>query len=314
MPLGRREFLSAGIAAAALAAAGTVKAQESKPAGAASSSSGTGNAAQFKMLYAPHFGMFDKHAGKDIFAQLQFMHDEGFRALEDNGLPKRPVEEQEKLGKELDRLGMTMGVFVTHMDFNNPTFTTKDPEIRERIIADVKNGVEIAKRVNAKWATVVLGQVNPKIDYDYQMVNAIENLKFAAEIFEKENLVMVMEPLNPWNHPLLFLTKISQAYAICKAVNSPAVKILNDLYHQQITEGNLIPNINEAWDETPYFQVGDNPGRKEPTTGEINYKNIFKHLHAKGYKGVIGMEHGKLNNTKEGERALINAYREVDSF
>lgn len=312
MPLGRREFLTAGIAAAAMAAATTGKAQETT--GTQNQKSPSGKSGRFKMLYAPHFGSFDKHAGKDIYDQLKFMSDEGFRALEDNGLPKRPVADQEKIGKELDRLGFTMGVFVAHMDFENPTFTTKDPEIRQKIITDITNSVDIAKRVNAKWATIVLGQINPKIDYDYQMVNAIETLKYCAEIYEKAGLVMVMEPLNPWNHPKLFLTKISQAYAICKAVNSPAVKILDDLYHQQITEGNLIPNLNEAWDEIPYYQVGDNPGRKEPGTGEINFKNIFKHLHDKGYRGVIGMEHGKLNDTKEGERALINAYAEADSF
>ena len=69
-----------------------------------------------------------------------------------------------------------------------------------------------------------------------------------------------------------------------------------------------------AWEEIAYFQVGDNPGRKEPTTGEINYKNIFKHLYNKGYKGIVGMEHGKSKPDKEGEKALIEAYRECDSF
>jgi hydroxypyruvate isomerase len=92
------------------------------------------------------------------------------------------------------------------------------------------------------------------------------------------------------------------------------VKILDDLYHQQISEGNLIGNMDKAWDEIGYFQIGDNPGRKEPTTGEINYKNIFKHIHDKGYKGVLGMEHGNSKRGKEGEQAVIEAYRYCDSF
>jgi hydroxypyruvate isomerase len=79
---------------------------------------------------------------------------------------------------------------------------------------------------------------------------------------------------------------------ICKAVGSPSCKILFDMYHQQITEGNIIPNIDRAWAEIGYFQTGDNPGRKEPTTGEMNYRNIFRHIHGKGYTGIIGMEHG----------------------
>jgi hydroxypyruvate isomerase len=86
------------------------------------------------------------------------------------------------------------------------------------------------------------------------------------------------------------------------------------MYHQQITEGNIIPNIDRAWAEVGYFQTGDNPGRKEPTTGEMNYRNIFRHIHGKGYTGIIGMEHGNSKPGKEGELAVIKAYAECDSF
>ena len=96
------------------------------------------------------------------------------------------------------------------------------------------------------------------------------------------------------------------------AVDSPACKILDNLYHQQITEGNLIPNIDAAWTEIAYFQIGDNPGRKEPTTGEINFANIFRHVREKGYTGILGMEHGNSQPGREGEAAVINAYRLVD--
>jgi len=152
-------------------------------------------------------------------------------------------------------------------------------------------------------------------DRDYMTANCIENLKVAAEVCEPAGLVMVLEPLNWWaNHPGLFLRKVTQGYLICKAVASPSCKILDDLYHAQVQEGNLIPNMEKSWDEIGYIQVGDNPGRKEPTTGEINYKNIFKWLHNKGYEGVIGMEHGNSQRGAEGERALIEAYRYCDSF
>jgi hydroxypyruvate isomerase len=125
---------------------------------------------------------------------------------------------------------------------------------------------------------------------------------------------MVLEPLNFRDHPGMFLTEIPQAYLICKAVDSPSCKILFDIYHQQISEGNLIPNIDAAWDEVAYFQVGDVPGRNEPTTGEINYRNVFAHLHARGFDGILGMEHGKSLDGARGEEALIEAYRTVDDF
>ena len=139
-------------------------------------------------------------------------------------------------------------------------------------------------------------------------------LKRGAEVFEPHGLIMVMEPLNPRDHPGMFLTGIAQAYELCKAVDSPAVKILDDLYHQQVTEGNLIPNIDAAWEEIAYFQMGDNPGRKEPGTGEINYRNVFRHIHANGFGGVLGMEHGNSKPGKEGEAAVVTAYRAADAF
>jgi hydroxypyruvate isomerase len=148
----------------------------------------------------------------------------------------------------------------------------------------------------------------------FQTAYVVEALKRGAEVFEPHGLVMVLEPLNFRDHPGMFLTRIGQAYEICKAVNSPSCKILFDMYHQQIQEGNLIPNIDRAWSEVAYFQIGDNPGRNEPTTGEINYRNIFRHIHAKGFKGVMGMEHGVSKPGKEGELALIEAYRSCDQF
>lgn len=272
----------------------------------------------FKLNYAPHFGMFQQHTGPDLVAQLQFFKEQGFNALEDNGLPGRPVADQEKIGRALEDLKMTMGVFVATKDFENPTFavTTWKPELREPILKEIRAAVEIAKRVNAKWCTVVPGCHDEKLDWDYQTASVVDMFRRCAEIVEKAGLVMVMEPLNTRvNHPKLFLSKISQGYAICRAVNSPSVKILYDMYHQQITEGNIIPNINLAYEEVAYFQVGDNPGRNEPTTGEMNYRNIFKHIHSKGFKGVVGMEHGvKARGTKAGEQACIDAYVWSDTF
>jgi hydroxypyruvate isomerase len=134
------------------------------------------------------------------------------------------------------------------------------------------------------------------------------------EVCEPAGLILVLEPLNPKDHPGLFLTRIPQAYEICRAVASPSCKILDDMYHQQISEGNLIPNIEMAWDELAAFHIGDTPGRKEPTTGEINYKNIFKYIYQKGYQGALCMEHGHSLEGKQGERAVIEAYRACDSY
>jgi len=270
----------------------------------------------FKLKYAPHFGMFRQHAGEDLVAQLEFMRAEGFTALEDNGMKGRSVADQERIGKAMERLGMRMGVFVAHeIAWNESNITSGDSAKRDAFIQQVRDSVDVAKRVNAKWMTVVPGHVDRRLDMTYQTSNVIETLKRATAILEPHGLVIVLEPLNTRrDHPGMFLTHIGQAHAICKAVASPSCKILYDMYHQQITEGNIIPNIDRAWDEVAYFQVGDNPGRNEPGTGEVNWRNVFRHIHSKGFSGVVGMEHGNSKPGREGERAVIDAYVSADQW
>ena len=309
----RRTFLRGAAAAASTLAAPSVLAA---PLGAARSSTTrtVRKGARFGLRYAPHFGMFRAHAGNDLVDQLRFMKDEGFEALEDNGMKGRDDATQDRIAEAMAELDMAMGVFVAHVDMRNPTFVEPPAKARERIEADMKRSVEVAKRVNAKWCTVVPGAMKRNVPHEYQMANAIDNLRFAAEILEPAGLVAVLEPLNPWrDHPGLMLRGMPQAYMICRAVDSPSIKILDDLYHQQITEGNLIPNLDRSWSEIGYIQVGDNPGRKEPGTGEIGYRNVFRHLKKKGYTGIVGMEHGNASGGKEGERAVIDAYVAADS-
>ena len=270
---------------------------------------------RFRLRYAPHFGMFRHHAGNDLVDQLQFMADEGFTALEDNGMAGRSTDDQQKIARAMERLEMTMGVFVAHANFGEVTFASPRKDMRERLLGEIRRAIDVAKRVNARWCTVVPGAYDKRLEWDYQTANVVDNLRRCAELCEPAGLTMVLEPLNPYrDHPGLFLTKIPQAYLVCRAVDSPSCKILNDLYHQQITEGNLIPNIDAAYDETAYFQVGDHPGRREPTTGEINYRNVFRHIHRKGFTGIVGMEHGNSRGGREGERAVIDAYAQVDAF
>ncbi|MCX6207697.1 MAG: TIM barrel protein [Bacteroidetes bacterium] len=268
----------------------------------------------FKCNYAIHDGMFNNLAGRDFIEQLKFAYSVGFRAMEDNGMMDRTPAEQQKIGDAMAKLGMTMGVFVINYD-NWPlsvSMTSGDKTWREKFVTRCKMAVEVAKRTNTKYMTVVPGNYDHTKSLDFQLANVIDTLRRGTEILEKENLVMVLEPLS--DTPELFLRRSDQSFALCRSINSPSCKILFDMYHMQRNQGDMIPNINRAWDEISYFQIGDNPGRNEPGTGEINYKNVFKHIHNKGYKGVLGMEHGIHGQGKDGEIALIKAYREADSF
>lgn len=268
----------------------------------------------FHCNYGIHDGMFNNLAGRDFIDQIKFAHSVGFRAMEDNGMMDRTPAEQQKIGDTMAKLGMEMGVFVINFD-NWPlhiSMTSGNKEWKEKFVTRCKMAVDVAKRCNAKYMTVVPGNYDHSLSLDFQLANVIDTLRRGTEILEKHNLVMVLEPLS--DTPELFLRRSDQSFALCKSVNSKSCKILFDMYHMQRNQGDMIPNIDKAWDEIAYFQIGDNPGRNEPGTGEINYKNVFKHIYNKGYKGVLGMEHGIFGQGREGEIALIKAYREADSF
>ncbi|MEM6470679.1 MAG: TIM barrel protein [Planctomycetota bacterium] len=319
-PVDRRRWLQ-------IAAAGCVAVSGWNQTRASAADESEPAAGKFSLGYAPHPGMFKASAGKDVLDQIRFCADQGFTAFEYNGLPKETPEMQEKIGKLLADLNMQMGVFVAYGSFDKPTFARPDESSTTEIMQAMKDAVEVSKRVGAKWCTVVPGsadQQHPdgkwnryggkRLAEGYQTANVIDMLRRCVDVVEPDGLVLVLEPLNWYaNHGGVFLQKSDQAYAICRAVNSPSCKILFDIYHQQITEGNVIVNIDACWSEIAYFQTGDNPGRKEPYTGEINYKKIFDHLRDRGFEGVIGMEHGNSVKGIEGEKKVLDAYRKADS-
>lgn len=304
----RRDFMQQSLLAGGALISGSVMANQNK------GGKGIEDGKTFNLNYAFHDGMFKNHGGNDFVDQIKWAHDMGFRGIEDNGMMGRTVEQQKKIGDTLAKLGMTMGVFVITSDSWHwkTSLTTGKQEFIDRMKKDCVEALEVAKRCNATHATVVPGNYERTLSFDQQTANVIVALRIGSQILEKGKLVMVLEPLS--DNPDLFLRHSHQTYMICKAVNSPSCKILFDMYHMQRNEGDIISNINKCWEEIGYFQIGDNPGRNEPTTGEMNYKNIFKHIYNKGYRGIMGMEHGNAKPGKEGELALIKAYRESDDF
>lgn len=303
----RRQFLQQSILAGAAAVTGTM-------AVGGPTQANTLAEKPFQLDYAFHAGMFKNNGGDSFLDQIRWAYDQGFRSIEDNGMMSRSADEQKKIGDLLAKLGMRMGVFVITSDNWHwiTSLTSGKQEWVAKMEKDCRTAVEVAKRCNAKWLTVVPGNYDRRLSMDMQTANVITALRKGAAILEPHGLVMVLEALS--DNSDLFLRGTDQTYMICKAVNSPSCKFLFDMYHMQRNEGNIIASIDRVWEETGYFQIGDNPGRKEPGTGEMNYKNIFKHIYKKGYKGILGMEHGNALPGKEGELALIKAYREADSF
>jgi hydroxypyruvate isomerase len=298
----RRTLLHTALGATALTAAPSLSVASAKR--------------SFKLKLAPHLGQFTAHAGAGVVDQLKFMADEGFTALEDNSMMQRSSAEQETIARTLAQLGMSLGVFVVAVGGNqNRLFTTGEKDNPKKFAKACQDAVVVAKRVNAKWMTVVPGVFTPELPIGIQTANAIDVLRAGAEVFERENLVMVLEPLA--DSPDLFLRTADQAYELCRAVNSPACKILFDMYHLQQNQGSIIASIDQTWSEIGYFQMGDVPGRLWPGTGEMNYGNIFKHIAKKmresGREFIFGMEHGPWKPDKASERACIESYVAIDA-
>ena len=267
----------------------------------------------FNSKFSPDFGVFALTPRKNFADQIKWGYDNGFRAWECTMLRNISVSDQETISNTIQKLGMEFGQFVGTMDFERVTFAGNDRSLREKSLKEMKESVEIARRMNTRFIHNVLGKSHPELPYEFQMVNAIELLKRAADIYEPHGMVMVMETMNTKiNHAGMFLHLIPQAYALSIAVGRKSIKMLFDFYHVQIEEGNLLPMLDYVWDEVGYIQIGDTPGRNEPTSGEINYTNVLQHVHDKGYRSFLGLEHGMSRPGNEGVEAALKAYRSID--
>jgi hydroxypyruvate isomerase len=277
---------------------------------------------RFALNFAPHLGilrpdrpLFVHHAGPDPIEQLKFIAGQGFGAVEDNNLLDRPREVQERMGAEMARLEIQMGCFVA---FGRelrptPTFVRNDPEVRAHILAQLDAALEAASRVGGRWITTVCGVPDPELPWAYQFANAIDNLKLCAERAHAAGVTLLMESTNRRATPGTFINSIKDAYLAVHSVPSPGLKLLFDVGHVQVEDGDLIKNMERCWDEIAYFQLADNPGRREPGSGEINFVNLLRRIHRKGFQGILGMEHLVSGAGRAGEEAVIRTYEALSA-
>jgi len=176
-------------------------------------------------------------------------------------------------------------------------------------IEAIKQAIDIAHQLNAPMFTVVGHQTIKGTDQQTSLENMIRALSSVVPILENAGKKLILEPFNPVDHEGHFLNGSSDALAICRSIASPNIKINWDLYHMQLSEGNLIENLQSGMDQVGYIQVADVPGRNQPGTGEINYKFVFDELKRMQYKGYIGLECWPKN--KDNVQAIIDLFRLV---
>ncbi|MCH2366739.1 MAG: TIM barrel protein [Planctomycetes bacterium] len=166
-----------------------------------------------------------------------------------------------------------------------------NPRNHPKFVKAIETSCKAAKKLRCKLMTVVGGDDQPGMSQEKMHENIIAGLKLAAPIAEKHGVVMILEPMNiRVDHKGHCLYGSPPAIRICEEVASPSVKINWDLYHMQITEGDLCGRLRDGWKQVGYLQLADHPGRNEPGTGEVHYNRVLKAAHDLGYRGFVGLE------------------------
>ena len=303
-PLDRRAFVKITAAAAGGLALRGAKA-------GASQTTPSPPSRPFKLRYACELNWFEKEL--TVPQRLDLFQKHGFQAVEYNGLLRHPLSEVEQIRKELDARSMDFGIFVA-----NPggwmTAGVVDPAQHAAFLAEIKKAFEYHKVIRNRSVTTLTGPALPGVSRSTQRRSCVMGFKKAAEVLAGTDLALVVEPLNHIDHPGFFMTRADELAEVIERVGSPNVRMLYDFYHLQVTQGNLIRDFLQYYDLIGYIQTGDVPGRKEPGTGETNYRNVFKAIYEKGYRGIVGMEHGWSVPGMDGFLRCAEAYRRADDF
>lgn len=239
--------------------------------------------------------------GKKTFLEkIQAADELGYPAIEFWPYQGKPVAEAAKLLKEKKMAVSQFTAWGFGKELNNPAAD------HAKFLKAIEESCDVADTLDCQLFTVVIGDDIDGLTKEQMHAAAIPRLKMAAAICEKRKKTIIVEAMNPRNHPKHCLYGGKDAIAICKAVGSPNVKINWDLYHMQIVDGDLCMKMRDGWDYIGYLQLADNPGRHEPGTGEVNYTRVFQEVKALKYAGFMGLECNPLEDDRTAaERVYI---------
>jgi hydroxypyruvate isomerase len=235
------------------------------------------------MIYSPSIEIIFNKSSLTFTDKIRKVHALGFSAFEFWGWRDKDLNEVFQVSQEL-------GIQVASMC--TAFIPLVDPSRREEFLLDLKQSLEAAKLLKCPYLIVFSGNEIDNVSREEQIENMIKGLQESIPLLENTGVTLILEPLNALvNHKGYFLNTSSEAAYIIDRVGHGQIRFLFDVYHQQITEGNLIPNITQYFNQIGYFHVADHPGRFEPGTGEINYSNVLQAIKKLDYKGYIGLEY-----------------------
>lgn len=244
------------------------------------------------------------YGGKSFMEKIELAAKFGYPAIEFWPYENKDIPAAAKLLKEKNVAVSQFTAWPFGKILNNPTSNHDD------FVRKIEESCDIADQLDCSLFTVVIGDDIAGVSKADMHAAAIRGLKRAAPICEKRKKTIIIEPMNPRNHPNHCLYGGDDAIAICKAVGSQSVKINWDLYHMQIVDGDLCMRMREGWDYIGYLQLADNPGRHEPGTGELNYTRVFQEIKALKYAGYVGLE----CTPKEGDWAAAQRIYKADDW
>jgi hydroxypyruvate isomerase len=287
----RREFVktsAAGVAASALAA------QESTPSKAKITSS--------VMLWTLK-GSFDEKLDAAAKAGLQSVE-----------LVGEHIEwtdaEIDRVKKRCRSLGLGMDTIIATPDWGKRPVSMVDPAQRENFLNDVRRAIVFAQKLEIPQIILMSGNEITGRTHSEQYNSLLEGAKRAGDQAAKTNVTMIVEPLNSLvNHKGFFLTTCVEGLKLIREVDNPHVRLLFDIYHEQVQTGNVIRTLMAGVEHVAVFHVADNPGRNDPGTGEINYRNVYKAIQKTGYKGYVTMEYLPLGDQVASLTKSIDEFR-----
>ena len=275
----------------------------------------------WNLRYASHLGyrspdapLFPKSAGSiNPIAQVEFAAALGLAGVQYALAVTRPAAEVEKVASALTRYGLEAGciLYSEAQSLARLRWGSADLADQEACRSALLNAIEVAKRLNAKTIAILSG-VDPRLSTEMQIIQFAENLRGMADATARAGVTLCLETLSRRSLPGILLGHIAEAYAIVKAVNHPAVRLIFDTSHVQIMDGDLLENLRLTWDAIAIVQIADNPGRLEPGTGEINFDNLLRALHRGGYRGLVELEHNWSAPGQPTEQCGIDNLRRMD--
>jgi len=217
------------------------------------------------------------------------------------------IDRVKKLARSF-RLGID--VLIATPDWLKRPVSMVDPAQRDNFLADVRNAIVFARKLEAPQILLMSGNAIPGRTHEEQYASLLEGAKRAGDLAASANLTAIIEPLNSLvNHKGYFLTTCVEGAKLVRQVDNPHVRLLFDIYHEQVQIGNVIRTLSENADIVAVFHIADNPGRNDPGSGEINYRNVYKAIQKAGYAGYVAMEYLPLADPVESLTKALNDFR-----